>query len=195
MNPSTGDNSEPTPTVQGFYLTRPPLINPDYQNPTTRGISEEPDTSGPYEEIDDGRVHSTQPGVSSATYENSTAAPESDEYQPMPDLQPAEQKARYANVADARKTYENAGYIPDTSSGIYEYTPGGYEDLKRVQGQANRRENKDSTNSGNPIIYDSGYEPSGNAAPDNNSHGIYEDKPAEYEELKRAEYENIKKST
>ncbi len=109
-SPPSGHNSETPTVVQGFYLTHPPPVIPDYQTPRRREISDylEPVNSGPYEEIDESLVRSTSHGAS-----------------------PADQRARYANVADAKKTYENAGFIPDTSSGIYEDTPGGgYEKLQ-----------------------------------------------------------------
>ncbi len=110
---------------------------------------------------------------------------ETDDYEDTT-LAPTTQKTEY------HKEYENAGFVPDTTPGIYEDTPGGYEDLKKAQKKAKRiqRKEKDVPTPENPGIYDVGYEPSDGTAPDTNPRS-YADYPAEYEELKKAEYENI----
>lgn len=37
------------------------------------------------------------------------------------------------NKSSGAVEYENGGFVPDTSTGIYEFTPGGYEELRRPE--------------------------------------------------------------
>ncbi len=188
-------DSESIDVVQGFYLTHPPPVIPDYQTPRSREISDylEPVNSGPYEEIGEHFTHSTQEGSVQATYENSPTEPGHDDYEPMPDIQHVHGNARYENITDRNVEYENAGFNPNTTPGIYELTPGGYEELKRIENKAKESflDNEDSLNEGNSTIYDTGYEP---ASSHSTAPGTSVLSKRQYEELKRVEYENTKKS-
>ncbi len=170
--------------VQGFYLTHPPPVIPDYQTPRSREISDylEPVNSAPYEEIEEHFAHSTQETPTPAT----TTEPGHDDYEPMPDLQPADQKVRYENVAERNHRYENAGFTPDTAPGTYEFTPGGYEELKKVENKAKKsfQSKDDSLNEDYSITYDVGYEP---ASSHSTTLGTPVLSSAQYEKLKRVQ--------
>ncbi len=101
----------------------------------------------------------------------------------MPDLQPDDQKVRYKNVAELNVEYENGGFTPDTTSGVYEFTLGGYEELKRIENISNRAQKEEQGVDGS-VIYDTGHKPSRTTA---GATGINGNTPGGYEERKMVE--------
>ncbi len=101
-------------------------------------------------------------------------------------VQPVDQNVTCVNAADSDAEEDNDGFTLNGTSVIYEFTPGGYENLNR-DGNPNsqpQQEDRHVITTGNSTIYDTGYEPSA-AAP-----GSDEGTPAGYQVLRNVPWTN-----